>query len=616
MRKGQVEFVAILGILVVAVVAVIFTWQGMAPPSELPALSAEQQVVADSVNSFVKSGAEEVLATMAQNGGYLSTADFPMGSTDLNDKPVPYWLYNGQVSVPNFRTTFLQGITDYIQNNREYLEESLADQDVTLGEPAVSVDVQPSRITVTVNMPTTMKGTSVPQPYQTVIPTQMPEAFEFAESFARFEAQNRFFEYATLSSMMISPLEDGKETIPIALILTGCGSYAYYDWWDIQPYMEDAVRTTAAHTYMPGKVPLNVGDKTSYPKYSLPQMNGKAYSDLDVSFFTPDEWELNQNTLQMSPNPVVSYSRPIPMSTLCFSEPLEVNYYVVYPLIGVVEDPFTGNLLRFASSVYINNNEPGSWDVTGGYADQREMCENPRCTLDITVLDGQGNSVPGASVSFMDCPTGQTDGNGDLTATVPCGSGPLKINRGQNYVRYQELKSTSTAEGNELDGLTVTLQRMPVVNLKFHKVTIINETAVTGYYRINSAEVTEDEVVQLTFVSSGTGETYSKNFEASQGTLEFVPPKNYNLFASIWDSGFTSNLGGAADSFVLSESHDGETLNVYVPVISGFSAASGDEKRDKAAVVTILMNECGMDIVSETEFDTEQLPCSKREGEF
>ena len=268
MKKGQVEFIAILGILVVAVVAVYFAWQGLAPPTQLPALSAEQQVVADAVGGFLREGTQDVLSTMAQNGGYLSADEFPMGSETLNGKPAPYWFYNGRVQVPDFKSTFLRGITAYINNNIDSLRESLSDQEVTFGTPAVSVDVLPGQLTITVNMPTTMKGTVVPQPYQVIVPTKMAEAFEFGGAFVNFEAQNRFLEYATLSSIALSPLKNNIQTVPLWIYLTKCGESVYKSWSDVKDAAKERVEVTLAHTYMPGKVPLNTANTASYPKYA------------------------------------------------------------------------------------------------------------------------------------------------------------------------------------------------------------------------------------------------------------------------------------------------------------------------------------------------------------
>ena len=75
MVKGQVEFIAIIGIIAVVIVAVYFAFTSVAPgvtPTAPVYTSAEQASVADTVNSFVRDGVSETLRTLSTYGGYLS----------------------------------------------------------------------------------------------------------------------------------------------------------------------------------------------------------------------------------------------------------------------------------------------------------------------------------------------------------------------------------------------------------------------------------------------------------------------------------------------------------------------------------------------------------------
>jgi len=177
---------------------------------------------------------------------------------------------------------------------------------VTLGDPVVSPPIFANdKITVSVALPTVVRGVPYNQPYVVTIPTRFSEVYEFSKNFAKYEVAERPLEYFTLSSIFLSPIENGFHEIPYAEMAMECGQYLFASSMDIKPKIESVVRSTLAYTYMPGRVPLNTLKASRHPKYSLTPINGNSYPNIDISFDLPDDFELIPGSMfQMSPGTV------------------------------------------------------------------------------------------------------------------------------------------------------------------------------------------------------------------------------------------------------------------------------------------------------------------------
>ena len=326
-RKGQVELIAIVGILVVVAVVVALVYQtGMLSPVSL---GPDARVVKDSVESFIRAGAYDTIKNIGINGGY---SDVQVNSVEFLGKDVPYWQYGGSITIPDLNANILEGIEKYISDNKAALQDSMSDKDVTLGNPQVSVNVLSSKVELTVYMPTQVGDTSIPQPYVISIPSKLGDIYEFAQGFVNTNNQQRYFEYFTLSSMAMSPFDNGVQRIPLVVFLTSCGDFVFKTWWDVQPDMMDTIEKTLANTFMPGKAPKNMMTKSTHPKYSIVPINGKTYSDIDVGFYLPDGFDVTRANFDMSPDTITAFAKPIPMAGVCYSEPIYVDYYLRYPV--------------------------------------------------------------------------------------------------------------------------------------------------------------------------------------------------------------------------------------------------------------------------------------------
>ncbi len=603
MRKGQVELIVILGLLVVIAVVVVSQFNIFAPTE-----TTDSRLARASVEAFIRIASYDTVERMSMYGGYLSPDEFATDYVYLNGKPVPYWQQGGTITYPDKAANFVQGVKDYIDENKDGLAATMTN--VTLGEPVVSPPLfNDDSITVTVALPTIIRGVPYNQPYVVTIPTRFSEAYEFSKSFVQYEATERPLEYFTLSSMFLSPLENGFHEIPYAEVATSCGEYLFTSSLDVKPKVENIIRSTLAYTYMPGKAPLNTLKTSSHPKYSLSPINGNSYPNIDLSFDLPDDFELMLGSdFQMDPDTVTIIAEPVPLTGACISDPADINYFVRYPTVVRVRDPETSNVLQFAVDVFIKDNLPGEWagGVTGYESDeQREVCEESYCDYSITVTDMQGEPVSGASVKYMGCYLGKTDSDGTLSGLGPCGLGMIRMSA-KGFDDYNEFVSYETmADGS------FSMRKRVSLNFEFYEVTV-SEGVSGGYFiSADSAQVPgikplQDHLIMMDFMSS------RNNFDL----LSAEPAAAYNILVedeyavsgTLLSSDMTVLEGAFVDNMTVS-SGELDTVYVYIPRSINFNGATEQEAKVLAATYTGVLQECGIGPIS-TERVTLENSCA------
>jgi hypothetical protein len=608
------EFVVIVGVVFIALAVIFYAYQSNI---FVPPLTPQTADIKNTVTNFIREGADSVLRLMYEHGGYTDVAS---DYVTYLGKSVPYWQRNGQVSYPNVQQNFVQGLAQYINNNKDALQDALNSSNVTFGNAEVFANLLSNQISITVNMPTTVKGTPLPQPYVVAFPSKLGEIYEFSKNFAVQDATTRYLEYFTLSSMLITPFEGDVQTVPFFVFLTRCGSFVFKTWWDIKPHAEAAIATTLAHTYMPGKSPLNVMTTTSYPKYMIPDLLGNRYSKLDITFQLPDNFELTRPNFYVSPEPITDMAQPVPFVGVCQSlKPTYVKYALQYPAIVSAKDEITGYSFRFAVDVAIYDNAPRPWaSNTTGYTPelQQQICENPQCIGKIKVAGSDGSPIAGAELTFMGCPLGRTGSNGLLEGYVPCGIGPLKIYKDRYGITQVQHSS------DELNDTTVTIRKIPFVNLNFYRVDVVNDT-LTGRFVIWPAGVQrfnegtdENESVYMYFFNRDTAGYLDMVYTTTQATMRLLPPASYAITALLTSSDMMESRGAFNTFFNITEDMDGRDLYVYVPYSYGFKDIKNDTESAKAAsILTAVLYSCGLGPISLEQHDTNNLPCIKTYSE-
>ncbi len=605
--RGQAEAVIILAIIIVAVLVSVYMLQ--LSELDIPFLSSPAQRLArESAENSIRSATLDALRSLSLNGGY---PDPQQGSVSLGGETVPYWMLNGQISMPDFRGSLEEGTRKRITDTMPLLEKSLEGSGVAFGEPQVSVSILPDRIDVAVNMPTTVKGESIPQPYRVSIRSLLSESLEFSANFLESQKANRFFEVFTVSSMLYSDIEGEIQKVPVQILLTDCGQSVQKTYEEIRPEVEKVVKSTVAHTYLPGQYPEGIIDQAGFPKYSLISYDGNEYSDLDVNFWLPDGFSLDRNMLAFSPEPITATAQQIPLTGLCESEHIYVKYSVHYPVIVSVEDPLTRIPLRFAFNAIIFDNMPAPYEDLPQL--QPTYCDNPQCTMDLTVVDSSGRPLDNAFVSFIGCGMGETS-EGRLVAGAPCGLGSLYVSK-DGYTPYADLHNSDS-----IRGLTVELRKRPLVSLKFWEVNVRKEPPV---YRIlegvgGNSDITpvrDGAIVIMTLISNETGLQFSPSYESKGGYLD-LPAGNYIIQGSLVEQDTVKALGSFITTFELMESHAGKDIHIYLPYTFGYAGLQTDEERYLASLeLTALLDACGIGAIREAELESFG-GCVKEESEI
>jgi hypothetical protein len=595
--KGQVELIVIVALMVVIAVVVVSQMNLFIMPGETP----DVRGVRESVEGLIRTAVLDTIETMSDRGGYLSTSDYQLGSVILNGKQVPFWQFGGQVTYPDKSSNFQEGVRAYLEDNKDSLSEVLSN--VTIGDPLVSPPVfSDSQITVTVTMPTTYRGSPLQQPFVVNVDTGFSRAYEFSKGLAVYEANSRPFEYFTLSSMLLSPMENGHHSIPMYEVLIGCGDYLFATSWDTSPKVEKTIVKTLAHTYMPGKVPLNTIRTSSSPKYSLVKINGKEYQDLQVSFMLPDDFSLGPSNFRMSPDPASGVAEPIPMVAQCMSpDPIAVQYSFEYPVIVRAFDEEGGQVFQFAVLASITDNLPTDWSVTTDPEEdiQAQVCATESCLLELDVVDGSGNPVGGAAVNFMGCYQGTTDSSGYLSTLAPCGAGSLYIYK-SGYAELIESRSSANLIGE------VTLFRMPQITLNLYEVEV-SEYQPGSYmiYYGNYIRPIEGLKAYITFRSAENFQEYTFYSSDPSLTVSTLPPGDYYVVASLSSPDLQKLEGSLTYPFTITE--DTSLLNLYIPAYSGLDAIFDPTQQNlKIAELNEVLESCGIGPVTEIPYVQEE----------
>ena len=591
MLRGQAEILVIVGVVVVVSLAVFYAFQSnlIVPPGT--GISAQQRTVKDAVNTMIRNNALKTITTLAAQGGY-DTA--PANSVTFLSKPVPYWFSAGASSKPDVLASMASSLQSAIEAAAPALEQSL--DRVTFGAPKVSVQSFPRQLDITVVMPTTVSGVTKTETYAVSLPTRFGEALELANQFVQSYPQKRYLEIFTISSIFISPIKDDVQSVPVFIQPT-CGEIITRTSLDVMPEMEELIKTTLGGTYMVGKSPKNNGATAPSPNYEIPQLGGKSFPDLDVSFHLPDDFALNFGSFQMTPDPVIAAFDIIPFFGGCVPGQVNIQYYVQYPAIVRIKDPDTSAIFQFAVQVTVKNNKPAPVSDQSSSATelQTALCANPSCPMDLLV-SADSQPLDDAQIVYLGCPIGRTDSSGQLQTAVPCGAGSLQV-RKAGYA-----PSITSRNNQDVQELSVSLQKIPRFSLHLHEV---DAQLFAGAYTIpDTGSYLINKQVYLTFTSLDTGAVYSLLSTTSALTVSSVPPGDYAVTASLTSipiRGVPSALtvyGAAAFTVALPSSLDGQTLHLYIPKYAPLASQEQSEQVQTAALLGDLITQCGMALVS------------------
>ena len=364
-EKGQAEFVVVAALVIVGVVAVILATQPgiVVIPTAPTDILLEQELISDSVGVVTRAAAQDTLRVVENHGGYLTPGIYEEGEV----VPFEVFLSNGvpiaqmcdEVTIPSkalVENLIEIGIERYVRGNIESILGA-SDRQVIVNSNELRIDanILDDRVIITINLPTSVEGYAIPQPYpEIIIETNLGRIIDFQNDFVTEMASNRPFEIFTIYTIQHSRhlYHDG--------VLTTCGEGLEVSGAEINLGLERAVRAAMHPAMWTPMVDQTSGDLADVPKIlTIQNVNGRVYSDLEnIRFDLPDGWVVyGSEGIDIDNDEVALYvpglAPPLETTDVCI-QTYHNAYGINYPVIVSVFDEATKYWYRFAIIVDVD----------------------------------------------------------------------------------------------------------------------------------------------------------------------------------------------------------------------------------------------------------------------
>lgn len=455
-RRGQAEFVILVGLITFVIVFIILIYQaGLLGISPVPQEIAQQQKqVEESVQNLIRNGARETIRTMELQGGFLDPAPL---SAEFAQRDVAYWQQCGNTMYPSLdeiRMQLNEGIAASLNENKEELMASYASLDVAIGDADVSASILNSKVDLTVTMPTSVRGYAIRQPYVVSVDTRLGELYEFGAAFSDAAAQERYLENFMIISLYQSP------DLPTTGLLTSCGERIFRTQAELADILEGLVTYTIGNTIW-WDLPEVASHEAAY--FGIGALNGKRFVDLDPRFYLPDDFALRLS----GPVSVTNNNRlatVFPILVFDCASTYNIGYDITYPVIVRAPDELLGTSLTFATLVSIDDNLPGSCGQATLSA--HDACADRACSAHIAVA-GRDGPLAGTRATFGACDIGVSDAQGIIDGPIACGEHEFFLEVNESYEFIHE-NITSDHLGNA----TYILAQKPAMTVHFNTVNV------------------------------------------------------------------------------------------------------------------------------------------------
>ncbi|MBN2330820.1 MAG: hypothetical protein JXC85_03320 [Candidatus Aenigmarchaeota archaeon] len=630
-QKAQAEFALILGLLIIAIVVGMYSFSTLSPPSVLPsALTEEQKAVASYVGDMIRSAATSTISELYRNGGYLSSSTPPMGTVSHQalGSNIALWQTCGNYAIPDMEQEFSNGIRGYFQRNMPD-SQAISGYTAVFGKQAMTVDTAfyDNKITLTVNMPTTVQGQSLPQPYVVDVATKMGRIYDFSQNFARMQADCRVLD----NHLLVSLMQSNENSRPCWLPIVGNAQRSYtFTWSNLRDCMESHIKYSLSNTVMGKELPVDDDGKImkwGIEMFPVPavidysavpaevgvcsggaEANSKKYDDLFVTYYFGDDDGLDRSefaapehlSLQPEVGPFMRFMQGIRVNQ--YTQP----YSVKYPVIVNVWDESVRKSFKFATYVFIDNLDLGQCNAIPGIASAVQS--EYSATYDDTCVSGatedanilvtydDGSDVVGATVTFHMCELGTTGRGLPIQTKVPPVWGALRVRDGQN--EYTECRMYTA-----LRNLVVTIPKSKRFVFNFYTVGVSKSGST---YTIDSVSPATERIdVGMSMKGDLCDPPEPEiivNMDdssriVSELTVANLPVVEYGVSVETYDG---QVVGGFVNMTGFKPT--GSELYVYSPKLDGFSEADLDG-------VQGLFESCGIDPISTAEYPS-KVGCS------
>lgn len=559
-KRGQITVYIVLGILVVAVIALaLFARERVAisdwEMQRQAALTVPEKAreVQRFVQGCIEQTADAGVTLLGLQGGYITlpqetipTPAHPF-STSLEIFPdaglkTAYWFY---VTPNNIQKSGMPTAEQMEEELAGYVENNIADclqnftlfeeYNVTAGMIEAESKIEDEEILFTVDMPVRVEllgfRYEIPAFYAKVN-SRLGEFYAIGKELMEKGSEDFFLEERTIDILAV------YDEIPFSGTELTC-SPRLWTKSEVQEALKNALAANMQFVKVRGT------DFEVREKYFVWEALEESNRDVSASFRYSTQWPLK---LEIYPSdgeilkaePLTKVEHPAMaylMSLFCITD-YNFIYDIAYPALVTLSDE-EGSILQFATMVLVDNNQPrkntlGTFEVV---EPEKQICENAISPATIYVLApdvaGALSPVEGAEVrlkcvsTVCDIGTTVRDRNNEafVKANIPQCVNALLTAEKEGYLPASEL--VSTVEEN-----TYSLMLEPLKEMDY-EIKIIEG----GYER----EIEEGETVILNIDSEETG--YSEVLAAPKGKISLAAV-DLRLKSTLISEGFDIKIEG------------------------------------------------------------------------
>ena len=481
-KRGQVTIFVIVAILIVAAVALYFTFRGDLTQNELP-VSIEPVY-----NYFLACIEENTLtgiAILESQAGYIELPDFEPGNSfmpfssqlDFLGNPVPYWYY---VSGNNLQKEQVPSENDMEEHLADFVKQEMINCrfddfydegfSVSFEEPRVNIEINPNSVDVSIEMNLNLsKGEEniLIRNHEVVVGSNLGTLYESAIEVYKHEQETLFLEDYAVDTLRLYAPVDGVE-------LT-CGPLT----WTTDKIFDELQNAIEGNTR---------ALKTQNGIFSLAKEENKYFiEDIavegEVRFMNSRDWsyafEVNPSEGNILIAEPIGNQPGLGILGFCYV-PYHFVYSVKYPVL--IQISIGDEIFQFPVAVVLQGNNPReSLDATAVEIGLSELCEQKNTELRVNTFDTRLNPV-NAEIAYecfgTRCEIGETS-SGTLNENFPQCANGFVISKADGF--RETVHQASTIESGTIDIIMDRLYELNV-NLKVNGVDYNGQATISFTY--------------------------------------------------------------------------------------------------------------------------------------
>ena len=290
--------------------------------------------------------------------GYFTTTSITDG-TAFNQMRVPYWQKCGNAglkpSLNQIKTRIEAAMKDYLVSSlggkTDYFGRNVS---LDLSKMVVKETIFDDKIDFVINVTGRVNGYALQTPAAFSVPTKLGKIYEFASNFVQDNANKRFIEHYTITTMYMSDGENGGLYTQGGL--TQCGDNIYQSGAETNRGIYNSIKYTLANTgwWQPMRA---ITGKSKY--YTIESVMGRTYPQFEIGLYMPDGFAISGSGSLSVSNDKYAAQGFIFTITQCFAT-YDWKYSADFHVIVSVKDVSTGNRFNFAFEAAINSMLPGT----------------------------------------------------------------------------------------------------------------------------------------------------------------------------------------------------------------------------------------------------------------